>query len=582
MINPSPQIGSLDFKEIKQNLIEYLQGQSIIKDYNFAGSVVQTLIDLMAYNTFYYSYYTNMIASEMFLDSAQRLDSIISLTKPLGFTVSGKRSSRAKIILSGLAAEGEEVPEHSAFFGINNDGLQYTFYTLSRIFSSDSDATLTIAEGTLINNVTAISSYDFNKQKFYILDEDIDISTVRVKVKLIGEESFTEWQLKTNVGTLFNSEENIYFIERINTQGFAIQFGIENTLGRSLVSGDQLEIRYLRSSGKASNNISIFSAAATNDYECGLCAITLVDKSASGLDEPSIPLIKFLAPKYFAAQNRAVTKNDYNGLLLELGLINDINSATVFGGEEIYPPRYGRVFVSLSDSLPEGSTVEEIIGILREKSVITVFPEYVSPIYSNFFMDFSIAFNDPFTTPKQKTETVTAIKSFVNSKFITPQSNKFNSSLDSFILSESIEDTFPSATLNTDDFSFFFRTSISGDSITSYFQLGNEIDVKAGADIVTITSPFLNETNDTVVLKIIAYPSTNRFKFLNLKQVSVATGQIVASSTYSGKVNISSGIIEIPKLTTQPYILTIPFKKIIITSSLNNVTNFYINKVDIK
>ena len=129
---PPPQIGSLDFKEIKQNLINYLQGQSIIQDYNFEGSVVQTLIDLLAYNTFYYAYYTNMIASEMFLDSAQRLDSIISLVKPLGYTISGKRSSRAQINLSGVI--NNYVPAHSIIFGINEDGIQYTFYTLEDTF----------------------------------------------------------------------------------------------------------------------------------------------------------------------------------------------------------------------------------------------------------------------------------------------------------------------------------------------------------------------------------------------------------------------------------------------------------------
>ena len=101
-------------------------------------------------------------------------------------------------------------------------------------------------------------------------------------------------------------------MERINSEGFAIQFGIENTLGKSLLEDDVLEIRYLRSSGKKGNDIYVFSQANSNNYTCGVCSIDLESASSSGLDEPSIPLIKFLAPKYFAAQNRAVTKNDYN------------------------------------------------------------------------------------------------------------------------------------------------------------------------------------------------------------------------------------------------------------------------------
>ena len=260
MPTPTPQIGSLDFKEIKQNLISYLQGQSIIQDYNFEGSVVQTLIDLLAYNTFYYAYYTNMIASEMFLDSAQRLDSIISLTKPLGYTISGKRSSRAKITLSGVISN--HVPEHSTFFGINEDGIQYTFYTLEDTFQNgDSDVLLTLVEGSLINNISAIASVDLEKQKYYILDPDIDISTIRVTVTPVGSDTGEVWKLKGA-----NTEDKIYFVERINSEGFAIQFGIENNLGKSLVEEDILEIRYLRSSGKKGNDIYVFSQANSNGY----------------------------------------------------------------------------------------------------------------------------------------------------------------------------------------------------------------------------------------------------------------------------------------------------------------------------
>lgn len=572
---PPPQIGSLDFKEIKQNLINYLQGQSIIQDYNFEGSVVQTLIDLLAYNTFYYAYYTNMIASEMFLDSAQRLDSIISLVKPLGYTISGKRSSRAKINLSGVI--DNYVPEHSIFFGINEDGIQYTFYTLEDTFGNgDSDVLLSLVEGSLINNISAISSVDLEKQKYYILDPDIDISTIRVTVN--GE----VWKLKGNIGTLANIEDKIYFVERINSEGFAIQFGIENTLGKSLLEDDDLEIRYLRSSGKKANNIYVFSEGSSNTYSCGVCSIDLESASSSGLDEPSIPLIKFLAPKYFAAQNRAVTKNDYNGLLLEMNLISDQNDATIFGGEELYPPKYGRVFLSLSNTLPDGVTIEDVINKLRENSVITIFPEYVAANYINVFMDFSYSFKGTSQSQLEKTSTTNSLKSFITSEFISQQENKFNAELDGYVISSAIQDRFPLVNITADDFSFFFRTQIPGNSPTVYFNLGNKINIRPGTDNLTITSPFINDFTESVVLKIITTPATNRSKFLNIIQVSSTSGLPIPNAPYSGKVIIDTGVIEIPKLSSNPYVLTIPFLYKIIKSPLNNITNFITNVATIK
>jgi len=515
-----------------------------------------------------------MIASEMFLDSAQRLDSIISLVKPLGYTISGKRSSRAKITLSGVI--NNYVPEHSIFFGINEDGIQYTFYTLDDTFGADSDVLLSLVEGSLINNTSAISSVDLEKQKYYILDPDIDISTIRVTVN--GD----VWKLKGNIGTLANTEDKIYFVERINSEGFAIQFGIENTLGKSLLEDDDLEIRYLRSSGKKANDIYVFSEGSSNTYDCGVCSIDLESASSSGLDEPSIPLIKFLAPKYFAAQNRAVTKNDYNGLLLEMNLISDQNDATIFGGEELYPPKYGRVFISLSNDLPDGVTIEDVINKLRENSVITIFPEYVAANYINVFMDFSYSFKSTSQSQAEKTSTTNSLKSFINSEFISSQQNKFNAELNGSVISSAIEDRFPLVNITADDFSFFFRTQIPANSPTVYFNLGNKINIRPGTDSLTITSPFINDFTESVVLKIITTPATNRSKFLNIIQVSSTSGLPIPNAPYSGKVIINTGVIEIPKLSSNPYVLTIPFKDKTVKSPLNNITNFITNVATIK
>ena len=214
--NIPPTLGSLDFNEIKNSLIDYLRNQNIIKDYNYEGSVIRTLIDLLAYNTFYYAYYTNMIASEMFLDSAQRIESVVSLVKPLGYTVSGKKSARARVTLTGLLeVPNNIIPKHSIFYAVNNDGINYVFRNLEDVNIVDSQCDVDIVEcKNLVYDVAAIQSVDLATQKYFIANTDIDISTLKIEVKLQGETDFSTWRLAGNIGSPSDIDQKIYFIER--------------------------------------------------------------------------------------------------------------------------------------------------------------------------------------------------------------------------------------------------------------------------------------------------------------------------------------------------------------------------------
>jgi len=342
--NQPPTLGSLDFLEIKNSLINYLKTQNIIKDYNYEGSVIRTLIDLLAYNTFYYAYYTNMVASEMFLDSAQKIESIISLVKPLGYTVTGKKSARATIYLSGLLnVPNNIIPKHSIFYGVNNDGLSYTFRSLKDVDIVDSQCEIEIVESKeFVYDTNAIQSIDINTQKYFISNRDIDLSTLTVEVKLNGESDFTTWRLSGNIGAPSDIDQKIYFVER-TINGYVIQFGVQNALGISLTSNDLVKITYAVSSGLDGNDIFVFRSSVL--FGTGNFNLSINEVSSGGLDEPDINTVKFLAPKWFSAQDRAVTKNDYVSLIMEAGYANDNQNFAVYGGEEIYPPKYGRVFI---------------------------------------------------------------------------------------------------------------------------------------------------------------------------------------------------------------------------------------------
>jgi hypothetical protein len=571
--NTPPQLGSLDFDTIKSNLTTYLREQPVLKDYAFEGSVTQTLINLLAYNTFYYAYYMNMVANEMFLDSAQRLESVISLVKPLGYTVQGPTSSRAKLLLTGLTEPGERVGKHEKFVGTTNDGLEYTFYTLEDSLEIDADGQVEIivAEGKelfyLDNNnqgvlVETIGNLDLNKQKYYILNQDVDLSTLTVEVKKQGESQFYQWKATSNIGSPYNVDQKIFFVERL-IDGFAIQFGITNLLGTSLEPGDFIKIRYLVSSGDVANNIIVFNLSGTPNFEFDNLSIILREKSSGGLDEPSLDTIKFLAPKLFSAQGRAVTKNDIISLLLEAQLVNSIDEFAVFGGEEIYPPRYGRVFVSLAGQEP--TRIQEILDFLKNRCVITILPEYVTPKSFNLYLTYSMAYTSVFGDAKEKQGKLEQVKKYVDDNFLKRE--VFNFKINGSDIKSSVEKDVGGVSINEDSISLYFKQTITLSNGQITYNFGNEIKNNL-IDDYAITTPFTLKTGQTVTLRIKTNQATSRTIFVPIKAFNTFGVEIPGDF---GSVNLSKGTIIINDIAANSYVLTIPFKNRYFNSSLNNV-----------
>jgi hypothetical protein len=579
---PTNILGKLDFEDIKESLINYLKSQSIIKDYNFEGSAIRTLIDLMAYNTFYYAYYMNMVSSEMFLDSAQRIDSIISLTKPLGYTVSGRRSSRARILITGInRADLTEIPEYQTFYGIDSDGIQYTFVNLDPFIVQDSDSEVEITEGQLVVDSSAVTSIDLRNQKYFILNENVDLSTIQVKV------NNEIWKLVGNIGSNFEVNDNIYFIERLSTGGYVVQFGIGNSLGTEISQDDDVVIRYMVSSGSVANNIFQFTDSASNTYReapegnidigvsCENC-----NESSGGLDEPNINLIKFLAPKWFASQGRAVTKGDYLGLLLESNYINDQNDVAIFGGDEVFPPKYGRLFVSVVNNNVDAIS---IINYLRENSVVTVLPEYVTPKYVNFVVDFSFIYTKQAPSELDKRIATRNVKTAIQNKLVL---NKFNSTFDPYTISQDLNESLTNVVLNGNTFKISLRQDVLPD-----FTGGGEISLNIGNPFsfpslgqTSITTPFQFKSDDgttrNIVLKVITTPTTSFNKPIKLRAFDANTNREIQNIDF-GSIQINTGTVYIPDIALNPYTITIPLKNNILESRTNNISNILLREPDI-
>jgi len=573
--NQPPTLGSLDFLEIKNSLINYLKTQNIIKDYNYEGSVIRTLIDLLAYNTFYYAYYTNMVASEMFLDSAQKIESIISLVKPLGYTVTGKKSARATIYLSGLLnVPNNIIPKHSIFYGVNNDGLSYTFRSLKDVDIVDSQCEIEIVESKeFVYDTNAIQSIDINTQKYFISNRDIDLSTLTVEVKLNGESDFTTWRLSGNIGAPSDIDQKIYFVER-TINGYVIQFGVQNALGISLTSNDLVKITYAVSSGLDGNDIFVFRSSVL--FGTGNFNLSINEVSSGGLDEPDINTVKFLAPKWFSAQDRAVTKNDYVSLIMEAGYANDNQNFAVYGGEEIYPPKYGRVFISINET--NQTVIDNLINYLKTKSVITVFPEYVKPIQVDVNMRYAFRYDNPNASASERQQILNQVKAYVQSNYLLV--NKFNINVKASTIANDVNEKFLESKifLNEDDFTFFSKKTILPSDGEITLNLQNEIDVNI-VDEIPLTTAFTDNQNRTIILYLRTNYTTDRSRFVDIvAKDSFSNADITG---YFGKVQIRTGVILIPSIAKTAYTLTVPFSKKYFTSTNNNLISLYQTGVEI-
>lgn len=365
-----PDLTKLNFDEIKSSLTDFLKNQTVFSGFNFEGTVIQTVIDLLAYNTYYYAFYSNMIANEAFLDTARRPTSIISLLKPLGYTVPGKKSASSliKIFTDDSNLQSSEVPRYTLFSAKTSDGEYYNFYNIDPInliegVGGEESGIFVIEAKNIILELDITTQIDLAKQKYLIPDSDIDISTIRIEVKHQSGE-WVEW---SNVNFFPNNNDEVFYIDRLGDT-FVIDFGKYNNLGKSIVDTDEVRITYLLSSGSVANGLFQFSSSQ----------FTILDATTSsgGSDGPDLNLIKFLAPKIFSAQERAVTSSDYSALLIKNGYISDPNQIVVYGGDEIYPPKYGRVFVSFPSGI---ANPNEVIEFIREKNMITVIPEYIIP-----------------------------------------------------------------------------------------------------------------------------------------------------------------------------------------------------------
>ncbi len=389
---PYTQVANLDFEDIKIALKEYLRAQSDFTDYDFDGSALSTLIDTLAYNTYYTAFNTNMVVNELFIDSATLRDNVVALAKQLGYRPKSITSPTAYVSFTVTYANPTTDAELTLKKGTgfissyDNNIYQYVVVDDVRTSITNNVATFTnvpVREGTFLKNTFTFNT-SLKSQKFILDNKNIDTNTIRVNVFPTGGSFSEEYFISTNILDV-NNESKIFFLDEIEDERYELIFG-DGVLGKSIDNGARIEVSYLTTTGPESNGVKsfIFSGVLENKDGVSPAAITTTVTgtvaSSGGEKRETISKIKYNAPKTYAAQNRAVTSDDYGALIRNIyPAVSDI---IIFGGEDQVPPQYGRVYISIK---PEDAayltsiTKAEIKQNLKKYSIASVIPELIDP-----------------------------------------------------------------------------------------------------------------------------------------------------------------------------------------------------------
>jgi len=427
-------VTELDFDTIKTNLKTFLRSQSEFTDYDFEGSGLNVLLDILAYNTHYNAYYLNMVANESFLDSSMLRNSVVSHAKRYGYTPRSSTASRAVVnftINSGSATPASlTLPAGYTFLSNLIDNRVYNFITLNDVTVSKTAnnfvfSNLNIYEGTLNSFAFNHSQSSNPKQIFTIPDSNIDTSTLKVLVQQSSSNTDTVvYSLVTDVLNL-TADSEVYFLQEGLNQQYQIYFG-DDVIGKKIPDGGIVNVTYLSTSGSIANRANSFVGTATVSGFSNF-SVNSVAASAGGSEKETVDQIKFAAPLQFISQNRAVTKTDYIKIIQQR--YPQFDAVNVWGGEENVPPVYGKVFISAKPKLGFEVTETEkeffVSEILKPISVLTVTPEFVDVDY-NFVKVISTVYYNPtktvLDTNTLDTKVQTAITNFLNLNL-----NQFNS-----------------------------------------------------------------------------------------------------------------------------------------------------------
>ena len=487
---------NLDFDQIKTSIRDYLRSNSNFTDYDFEGSNLSTLIDVLAYNTYISSYNANMVSNEVFIDSATLRENVVSLARNIGYVPKSRIASRAIISFfvdtTGfstnpltLTIKKGTVCTSSSSFGTES----YTFAIPQDVTTPVVDGIASfndveVYEGTfLTSNFTVLSENPAPPQRYILENANIDTSTISVTVR--DTQSSTSSRKFILSDSLFEviSSSRVFFIQEIEDQRYELIFG-DGIFGEKLQSQNFIEASYISSNGESGNGISSFTfngrIVDNNNYLVtnGISLITTVSPSEGGKEIESIDSIKNYAPRIYSSYNRAVTASDYEALIPKI--YPETQSVSVFGGEDLTPPQYGKVFITIKPfygPFVPNSIKDNLKNKLRKYSVAGIVPEILDLKYLYIEYDSTVYYNTNLAPSSDFVKTIVAnnINNYANSIELNKYGARFKYSRYQGI----IDDTHESITSNITKIQIRRDLRVSLNQFANYeICFGNEFHIK--------------------------------------------------------------------------------------------------------
>jgi len=405
------RVTELDFDEIKSNLKTYLKGQNQFKDYDFEGSGMNILLDTLAYNTHYMAFNANMVANEMFLDSASLRSSIVSHAKTLGYETTSSRAPIATINVSlSTTAPTKTMPAGTAFTS-TVDGTSYQFVTISDITASNSTGTsvpfdnVTVYEGTYVISKYVVDTSDID-QRFILTDPRSDTSTLTVKVQTSETDTTTTTYTKATDITQLDTTSTVYYLQEVETGRYEVYFG-DGIVSQALSDGNIVQLQYVVTNKGESNGASSFSSPASIDGVSSI-SVTTVSSATGGAEPESLQSIKLNAPLDYSSQGRAVTTKDYEVYVKRL--FPTTKSVSVWGGEDgsydtstgvSETPEFGKVFISIKSTTGVDLTSVQKTNLesaLAPYKVASITPVVVDAETTSLILGITIMYDTSSTT----------------------------------------------------------------------------------------------------------------------------------------------------------------------------------------
>ena len=557
---PYTQVANLDFADIKAALKDYMKAQSDFTDYDFEGSAITTFLDVLAYNTYYTAFNTNMVVNEMFLDSATLRDNVVSLAKQIGYRPRSATAPKASIDFvvnyqGGGTSPDTLVLKQGTGFVTNFDDTLYQYVVIEDQETPLVNNTATyegidIYQGTLLTQSYTINTA-LKNQRFIINNTGTDVSTIRVKVyKQQGDTAFLTFASAENILNLDGTSE-VYFVEEIEDENYEIFFG-DGVFGKKLDNGSFVEITYLTASADTTNGAKTFNFSGlihdkinpSNSFPYNT-SVTLVNASTGGAGVESVSSIKKQASKSFASQDRAVTSDDYVSIVKKV--YPSISDIITFGGEEDNPPEFGKVKIAIKPenaSTISAYTKNEIVKALKNYTVASVTPVIVDPSILYIELVSTISYKTSKTTLSKveiQSKAIKAVEDYISSAETEKFNGRFRHSKFASVIDGSdgaVTSNITNVTLRKD----FYPVLNS----TYYYELCfvNEFKDSCDASVMKSTGFVVSEYPSFTV-----YLEDDTFGKVDLYRLNSLTGEKVYLKKGVGDIDYTHGEIKLYDLT---------------------------------